>query len=97
MDIYEQIIICTDEIAGQLAGQRRDFHKYAEKGWFEMRTSSIIARKLTELGYEVLTGDQVCLKEARMGLPSEAELDAHYGWRWRTARTPSSFRGQREA
>lgn len=54
MDIYEQITKMADEIAPELVAQRRDFHKFAEKGWFEMRTSSIIARKLTEMGYEVL-------------------------------------------
>ena len=52
MDIYEQITKMADEIAPELVAQRRDFHKFAEKGWFEMRTSSIIARKLTEMGYE---------------------------------------------
>ena len=45
MDIYEQITKMADEIAPELVAQRRDFHKFAEKGWFEMRTSSIIARK----------------------------------------------------
>ena len=69
MDIYEQITKMADEIAPELVAQRRDFHKFAEKGWFEMRTSSIIARKLTEMGYEVLVGDQVCKKDARMGVP----------------------------
>ena len=78
MDIYEQIIKETDKITGELTAQRRDFHRYAETGWFEMRTSSIIARKLTELGYEVLTGSQVCRKESRMGVPSEEALDAQY-------------------
>ena len=43
-----------------------------------MRTSSLIARRLTELGYEVLTGEDVCKKEARMGVPSQEELDASY-------------------
>ena len=52
MNIYDQIKTMSDEMAGDLTAQRRDFHKYAEPGWFEMRTSSIIARKLTELGYE---------------------------------------------
>ena len=78
MDIYEQIIKQTDAIADDLTAQRRDFHKYAEKGWFEMRTSSIIARKLTDLGYEVLVGDQVCKRDSRMGVPSEEELDKQY-------------------
>ena len=68
----------TDDMKDDLVAQRRDFHKYAEPGWFEMRTSSIIARKLTELGYEVLVGDQVCKKEARMGVPSDEELEAQY-------------------
>ena len=36
--------------------RRRDFHKYPETAWLEMRTSAIIAETLTELGYEVLTG-----------------------------------------
>lgn len=57
--------------------RRRDFHKHAETAWYEMRTSAIIAKTLTELGYEVLTGSQVCLEEARIGLPSEEELKAH--------------------
>ena len=65
-------------MAGDLQQQRRDFHKYAEPGWFEMRTSSIIARKLTELGYEVLVGDQVCKKDSRMGVPSEEKLEEQY-------------------
>ncbi|MDE6589924.1 MAG: amidohydrolase, partial [Oscillospiraceae bacterium] len=55
-----------------------DFHTYAEMGWFEVRTSSIIANRLTELGYQVLTGSDVCLDESRMGLPSKEELEAHY-------------------
>lgn len=37
-------------MADRLAARRRDFHKYAETGWFEMRTSSLIgcvAQKLS--------------------------------------------------
>lgn len=78
MNIYDQIKSMTDEMAEDLVAQRRDFHKYAESGWFEMRTSSIIARKLTELGYEVLVGDQVCKKDSRMGVPSEEKLEEQY-------------------
>lgn len=77
--MYEKIIGVTDEITEELINIRRDFHKYAESGWFEMRTSSIIARKLTELGVdEVLVGDQVCKKDSRMGVPSEEALEANY-------------------
>lgn len=77
-DIYEKIVKEADSMADELTATRRDFHKYAETGWFEMRTSSIIARKLTDLGYEVLTGEDVCLKDSRMGVPSDEELEKQY-------------------
>lgn len=78
MNVYERIIASAEGQAEELIAQRRDFHKYAEPGWQEMRTTSIIARKLTELGYEVLTGEDVCLRESRMGVPSQEVLDAAY-------------------
>lgn len=78
MDIYEYIARRTKELEPTLVAQRRDFHKHAESGWLEMRTSSIIARKLTEMGYQVLVGEDVCLREARMGVPEEAVLEAAY-------------------
>ena len=54
--------------------RRRDFHRFPETAWMEMRTSAIIAKTLTELGYEVLTGKEVCLNEARMGPVSYTHL-----------------------
>ena len=78
MNGYELIKKVTEESREELIACRRDFHKHAETGWFEMRTSSIIARKLTDLGYEVLTGEEVCDPEARMGVPSESELEEGY-------------------
>ena len=79
MAMYEKINQLVDDVTAELVATRRDFHKYAESGWFEMRTSSIIARKLTEMGVdEVLVGDAVCKKEARMGVPSEEALEASY-------------------
>ena len=78
MNGYETIVKIAEESQEEMVACRRDFHKHAETGWFEMRTSSIIARKLTDLGYEVLTGEDVCLKEARMGVPSDEELEAGY-------------------
>ena len=78
MNIYEQIVASADALAPELTALRRDFHKYAESAWEEMRTSSIIARKLTDLGYEVLVGDQVCDWDTRMGVPSEEVLEASY-------------------
>ena len=80
MNVYETIVKQADTLQPELVKIRRDFHKYAETGWFEMRTSSIIARKLTDLGYEVLVGEQVCKKDARMGVPPVEELEKHYAW-----------------
>ena len=76
--IYQAIIEKAEAITPEMSAWRRDFHKYAEPGWLEMRTSSIIARKLTELGYDVLVGEQVCNKDARMGLPSDKTLEEAY-------------------
>ena len=78
MDIYEQICAAAQALEGELSCLRRDFHKYAETGWFEMRTSSLIARYLTDLGLEVLVGEDVCLREERMGVAEEAELERQY-------------------
>ena len=57
---------------------RRDFHRFPEPGWCEVRTTSMIADSLTCLGYEVLTGSDVCDPDSRMGLPSEGILEMHY-------------------
>lgn len=57
--------------------RRRDFHRYAETAWMEMRTSAIINQILTELGYEVVTGRALCLEEARIGVPPAEELKEH--------------------
>jgi len=37
-----------------------------------------VARRLTELGYEVLVGEDVCLRESRMGVPEDSVLEANY-------------------
>lgn len=78
--MYEELAKRADEISEDLKAIRRDFHKHAETGWLEMRTASLVARKLTDLGYEVLMGADVCKEDERMGLPSEETLDQHYQW-----------------
>lgn len=77
-DIYEIIRQKALELEPQMRAVRQDLHTYAESGWFEVRTTSIIADRLTRLGYQVLTGSDVCLAESRMGLPSQEALDRHY-------------------
>ena len=57
--------------------RRRDLHKYAESAWTEFRTAAFVAKTLTNLGYEVLSGDEVIEKTAMMGVPSEKALEGH--------------------
>lgn len=53
---------------------RRDFHKFAESGWTEFRTASIVADTLLGLGFQVSAGDEVFHEESMMGVPSSQEL-----------------------
>ena len=78
MELFEKITQMADGLLPEMVAVRRDLHKHAESGWFEMRTSSIIARKLTDLGYRVLVGEDVCKRDARMGVADEAVLEAQY-------------------
>lgn len=57
---------------------RRDFHRYAEPGWGEYRTASLIAQRLEELGYAVKLGEEVIAGDARMGLPSEEVMQRQF-------------------
>lgn len=76
--IYAKIKEEAQSLLPQMVARRRDLHHYAESGWFEIRTSSLVAQRLTELGYEVLTGRDVCLEGERMGLPSPEKLEQQY-------------------
>lgn len=78
MDVYAKIKQEAQALQPWMVKNRRDFHKYAESGWLEMRTASLIARKLTDLGYEVLIGEDVCLTESRMGVPEMEVLEKAY-------------------
>ena len=50
MDIFSTIASLSAAMEEELIAQRRDFHKYPELCWQEMRTTSIIARHLSNLG-----------------------------------------------
>ena len=76
--VYNNINKEAEAMGAEMAAWRRDFHKYAETGWFEVRTASKVARYLTELGYDVLVGRDVCLEEGRMGVPEKEELEKQY-------------------
>lgn len=64
----------VEELSPTLLKWRRDFHRYAESGWVEFRTASIVASTLQKWGFEVKAGREVIKPEARMGVPSEAFL-----------------------
>ena len=78
LDIYSEMCTMADSLLPEMTERRQDFHKYAETGWFEIRTTSIIADRLSKLGYDPIVGERVCRKESRMGLPSDEELDKQY-------------------
>jgi aminobenzoyl-glutamate utilization protein A len=69
-----------EELRPQLQAWRRDFHKFAESGFLEMRTASIVAEYLDKLGYQVKVGHDVMKAEERMGVPSEEVLFKHEQW-----------------
>ncbi|WP_189445119.1 amidohydrolase [Salinicola rhizosphaerae] len=58
-----------DALRPQLKRWRRDFHHYAESGWVEFRTASIVAEELERLGYAVSVGRDVVDAGSRMGVP----------------------------
>ena len=77
-DVYRKISDMAEEQRDELIQLRRDFHRYPETSWLEMRTSAKIAEYLTELGMEVLTGKDVCREEARIGVPDSDILERHF-------------------
>lgn len=76
--MYQKIKELSQNYYLDTVKMRRDFHKYAERGWLETRTACIIATQLEELGYEVLVGEDIMKKEDRMGLPPETILHLNY-------------------
>ena len=78
MNIYEEICRRAEEQREMMKVRRRDFHTYAESGWFEIRTTSILVDELKRMGYRVLNGRDIFKPEARMGVPPQEELDRQY-------------------
>ena len=67
----------AEGMSDELTSLRRSIHARPETGWLEMRTSAIIAKRLLDLGYEVLTGEEAVCPEARMGVPDDETLRSH--------------------
>ncbi|WP_315710888.1 M20 family metallo-hydrolase [Brenneria uluponensis] len=72
--MYSELSQRVNELVPYLTRQRRDLHKYAESGWLEFRTATLVAEELHRLGYTLKLGRDVIKAEARMGLPSEQVL-----------------------
>ena len=49
------------ELSEKVIGWRRDFHQFPETGFLEMRTASIVASILDELGFDLSMGKSVML------------------------------------
>ena len=73
----------VNSLAPKLSHWRRDFHHYAESGWVEFRTATLVAEELHQLGYSLalcnfaffsgLIGAQFWAERAQ---PKSPELDA---------------------
>lgn len=61
--MYNKIKLLAQQYHQETIQTRRDFHKYAERGWLEMRTASLVARRLDSLGYQVSVGKEVMREE----------------------------------
>lgn len=70
----------NEHLTSRLIQWRRDFHKYPETGFFEMRTASIVAATLDKLGFALQLGKDVMNKNYCMGRPSEEHLAEHVKW-----------------
>ncbi|MFD2830962.1 amidohydrolase [Corticicoccus populi] len=68
------------DLKSTLIEWRRDFHKHPEVGFLEMRTASLVAKRLTDLGYEVKLGREVMNPDYCMGKPDDEETAEHYEW-----------------
>mgnify|MGYP000845740496 FL=1 len=69
-----------DTLKQQLIAWRRDFHRYPEQGFLEMRTASIVADELARLGYRLRMGREVMDSRAIMGKPDAQTTAAHAAW-----------------
>ena len=67
-----------NSLAPKLSHWRRDFHHYAESGWVEFRTATLVAEELHQLGYSLALGREVVNESSRMGLPDEFTLQREF-------------------
>lgn len=68
------------DLSKKVIGWRRDFHQHPETGFLEMRTASIVASILDELGFDLAMGKSVMASEDCMGKPDDEATKKHYHW-----------------
>lgn len=73
----KKIIAMADNYEDSYAPMRRDFHKYAELGWTEFRTTSKIITFLRERNIPVFFGRDVVNPNYVWSYPSPEELEFH--------------------
>lgn len=74
--LYTHLAQHVARLSPQWRVMRRDLHKFAESGWLEFRTSTLVAEQLHQLGYHLTLGRDAIRAESRMGLPPESVLQA---------------------
>mgnify|MGYP003735844605 CR=1 FL=1 len=77
-DLVQRLERAVAEAAPLMVAERRDFHHYAETGWTEFRTASLVARRLVDLGLGLQVGREVVDGESRMGVPAAETLAAQW-------------------
>ena len=68
--------IDMEALTQELIEIRRDFHRYAESGWTEFRTTARIIDELEKLGLPVQYGPDIHVREKMYGLPKPEVLKA---------------------
>lgn len=68
------------KLVGQLTDWRRDFHRFPEQGFLEMRTASIVASILYDLGFHLKMGKEVMNVDDCMGKPDLKITSEHAKW-----------------
>lgn len=76
MNLDQKIMQMADAMQDEMVARRRDIHRHPEPGWTEFRTASLVASKLTELGYTVKTGTETVNPKYMMGVPDAQKLQA---------------------
>lgn len=68
------------QLEQQIISWRRDFHRFPEQGFLEMRTASIVANLLESLGYDLKLGKDVMKEDECMGKPTTEKTRQHVEW-----------------